>query len=175
MGLGLVKSKVFLLSSLALITLLATACGGSTGGAGSTETDSEEAAEADDVSSGDAAPIIEPSPTRSVLLPEIYGISNWINSEPTTIEAELERGNVVLIDFWTYTCINCLRTMPHLKGWYEKYADRGLTIIGVHSPEFDFENEILAIASGPPSTCSVLKMNSCTRISVRAITRRRRR
>ena len=139
MGLGLVKSKVFLLSSLALITLLATACGGSTGGAGSTETDSEAAAEADDVSSGDAAPIIEPSPTRSVLLPEIYGISNWINSEPTTIEAELERGNVVLIDFWTYTCINCLRTMPHLKGWYEKYADRGLTIIGVHSPEFDFE------------------------------------
>ena len=76
---------------------------------------------------------------RSVLLPEITGIANWINSEPTTVEAEVARGNVVLIDFWTYTCVNCLRTMPHLKGWQEKYGDRGLTVIGVHSPEFEFE------------------------------------
>jgi len=139
MGLGLIKSRIFLLSFVALVTLLAAACGSSTGEADSTEPDSEAASGADDVSSGDAALTIEPSPTRSVLLPEIYEISNWINSEPTTIEAELDAGNVVLIDFWTYTCVNCLRTMPHLKGWYEKYADRGLTIIGVHSPEFEFE------------------------------------
>lgn len=128
MGLGLIKSKTFLLSFVVMATLLAAACGGSTDETTSTEPTSE-----------DAAPVETGTPTRSVLLPEIVGISNWINSEPTTIEAELAAGNVVLIDFWTYTCVNCLRTMPHLQGWYEKYSDRGLTIIGVHSPEFDFE------------------------------------
>jgi len=52
--------------------------------------------------------------------------------------AEL-RGRVVLIDFWTYTCVNCIRTMPFLKDWHAKYADHGLVIVGVHSPEFEFE------------------------------------
>ena len=70
-------------------------------------------------------------------VPEIRDIASWINSEPLTFGGQ--RGKVVLVDFWTYTCVNCLRTMPHLQGWYEKYSDRGLTIIGVHSPEFDFE------------------------------------
>ena len=69
--------------------------------------------------------------------PEFSDIANWINSEPLTME-EL-RGKVVLIDFWTYTCVNCIRTMPYLREWQEKYADSGLAIIGVHSPEFDFE------------------------------------
>ncbi len=68
---------------------------------------------------------------------EITGITNWINSEPLTIEQL--KGNVVLIDFWTYTCINCIRTLPHLNSWHEKYKDNGLTIVGVHSPEFQFE------------------------------------
>ncbi len=49
------------------------------------------------------------------------------------------RGKVVLIDFWTYTCVNCIRTMPYLKEWHDKYADKGLVIVGVHSPEFEFE------------------------------------
>ena len=71
--------------------------------------------------------------------PEIKGIRAWINSEPLTIE-EL-RGNVVLVDFWTYTCVNCIRTFPYLKQWQAKYADDGLVIIGVHSPEFEFEKE----------------------------------
>ena len=69
--------------------------------------------------------------------PEFMGISEWLNSDALTME-EL-RGEVVLIDFWTYTCINCIRTMPYLRDWNEKYADSGLTMIGVHTPEFDFE------------------------------------
>ena len=69
--------------------------------------------------------------------PEFTGISEWLNSEPLMM-AEL-RGDVVLIDFWTYTCVNCIRTMPYLRDWNEKYAERGLTMIGVHTPEFDFE------------------------------------
>ena len=69
--------------------------------------------------------------------PEFAGISSWINSDPLTL-ADL-RGEVVLVDFWTYTCVNCVRTFPYLKEWNEKYADLGLTIVGVHSPEFEFE------------------------------------
>ncbi len=69
--------------------------------------------------------------------PEFQGISNWINSPALTME-EL-RGQVVLIDFWTYTCVNCIRTLPYLKEWHAKYADKGLTIVGVHTPEFEFE------------------------------------
>jgi len=71
------------------------------------------------------------------MAPEFSGISQWLNSEPLTMEGL--RGDVVLIDFWTYTCINCIRTMPYLRDWNEKYADRGLTMVGVHTPEFDFE------------------------------------
>jgi cytochrome c biogenesis protein CcdA/thiol-disulfide isomerase/thioredoxin len=69
--------------------------------------------------------------------PEIAGISAWINSSP--LEINQLKGKVVLIDFWTYSCINCLRTLPYLKSWYQKYHDKGLVIIGVHSPEFEFE------------------------------------
>ena len=71
------------------------------------------------------------------MAPEFSGISQWLNSEPLTMEGL--RGDVVLIDFWTYTCINCIRTMPYLRDWNEKYADHGLTMVGVHTPEFDFE------------------------------------
>ena len=73
---------------------------------------------------------------------ELVGLDAWLNGAATTIARELARGNVVLIDFWTYTCINCVRTFPFLKEWHAKYGDRGLTIIGVHSPEFEFEEEI---------------------------------
>lgn len=82
-------------------------------------------------SGGKEAPIIEG------LLPEFDGASSWLNSQPLNIEAL--RGKVVLVDFWTYSCINCLRTLPYLKTWYEKYKDDGLVIIGVHTPEFAFE------------------------------------
>ena len=70
---------------------------------------------------------------------EIEGITAWVNSDPLTI-AEL-RGKVVLVDFWTYTCINCIRTLPFLKLWNSRYTDDGLVIIGVHSPEFEFEKD----------------------------------
>ena len=69
--------------------------------------------------------------------PELEGISGYINTEPITTE-EL-KGKVVIVDFWTYSCINCIRTIPYLNGWYEKYSDDGLVILGVHSPEFEFE------------------------------------
>ena len=73
---------------------------------------------------------------------DLVGVTAWLNGEPTTIARELAKGNVVLIDFWTYTCVNCVRTFPFLREWHAKYADRGLTIIAVHSPEFEFEEEV---------------------------------
>jgi thiol-disulfide isomerase/thioredoxin len=69
--------------------------------------------------------------------PEITGIEKWLNSEPLSIGGL--RGNVVLVDFWTYSCINCLRTLPHVARWHEKFKARGLVVIGVHTPEFGFE------------------------------------
>ena len=69
--------------------------------------------------------------------PNFAGIVRWLNSNPLSME-ELG-GKVVLVDFWTYSCINCLRTLPYLRDWNEKYASRGLEIVGVHSPEFEFE------------------------------------
>ena len=73
------------------------------------------------------------------LAPEFGGIEAWINGGPLTLEGL--RGKVVLIDFWTYTCINCIRTYPFLKQWNSRYADDGLVIVGVHSPEFEFEKD----------------------------------
>ncbi|MDQ2981716.1 MAG: cytochrome c biogenesis protein DipZ [Actinomycetota bacterium] len=70
--------------------------------------------------------------------PEVTGLSTWINSQPLTLRKL--RGKVVLIDFWTYSCINCLRTLPHVKAWYRTYHDRGLVVLGVHTPEFAFEH-----------------------------------
>lgn len=76
---------------------------------------------------------------EEVFAPEFVGISNWINSDPLTIK-EL-RGKVVLVDFWTYTCINCIRTLPHVTSWYKKYKDDGFIVVGVHTPEFEFEKD----------------------------------
>ncbi len=71
--------------------------------------------------------------------PDFAGITNWINSDPLTM-SEL-RGKVVVVDFWTYSCINCVRTLPYVTDWYAKYKDKGLVIVGVHSPEFEFEKD----------------------------------
>src|ERR687890_809465 len=73
------------------------------------------------------------------LAPELTKITNYINSQPIAL-ADL-RGKVVLVDFWTYSCINCIRTIPYLNAWYEKYSDNGLVIVGVHTPEFEFEKD----------------------------------
>ncbi len=69
--------------------------------------------------------------------PDFAGISNWFNSAPLNI-ANL-RGKVVLVDFWTYGCVNCVNTLPHVTELYAKYKDRGLVVVGVHTPEFPFE------------------------------------
>ncbi|HSR89118.1 MAG TPA: cytochrome c biogenesis protein DipZ [Candidatus Udaeobacter sp.] len=72
--------------------------------------------------------------------PEIAGISNWLNpNSPVTIKSL--RGKVVLVDFWTYSCINCIRTLPFVTSWYDKYKDQGLVVLGIHTPEFEFEKD----------------------------------
>jgi thiol-disulfide isomerase/thioredoxin len=72
--------------------------------------------------------------------PSLGGATAWLNSPP--LAADSLRGNVVLIDFWTYTCINWLRTLPYVRAWAEKYKEHGLVVIGVHSPEFSFEHDL---------------------------------
>ena len=83
-----------------------------------------------------------PTPTATPPPPaaELAGLAAWINSDPLTLQQL--RGKVVLIDFWTYTCINCIRTFPYLKLWHSRYADDGLVILGIHTPEFEFEKDL---------------------------------
>jgi thiol-disulfide isomerase/thioredoxin len=85
-----------------------------------------------------AEPVIKAADV-SAPAPEIAGIRQWFNSDPLTL-SQL-KGKVVLVDFWTYSCINCIRTLPYIESWYEKYKDQGLVVIGVHSPEFPFEGK----------------------------------
>src|SRR6202035_2312684 len=73
-------------------------------------------------------------------LPSLSGAVEWLNSPPLT--AEGLRGKVVLVDFWTYSCINCLRAIPYVRAWAEKYKSQGLVVIGVHAPEFAFERNV---------------------------------
>jgi thiol-disulfide isomerase/thioredoxin len=73
-------------------------------------------------------------------LPSFDGATAWLNSEPLTPQGL--RGRVVLVDFWTYTCINWLRTLPYIRAWAGRYPDQGLTVIGVHTPEFGFERNV---------------------------------
>ena len=76
---------------------------------------------------------------EAALMPPLTGATQWLNSPP--LNSGMLRGKGVLVDFWTYSCINCLRTLPYLKAWDEKYRAQGLVIIGVHSPEFAFEKD----------------------------------
>jgi thiol-disulfide isomerase/thioredoxin len=69
--------------------------------------------------------------------PQFQKIDTWLNSQPLAMDQL--RGQVVLVDFWTYTCINCLNHLPHVKDWHAKYKDKGLVVVGVHTPEFAFE------------------------------------
>jgi thiol-disulfide isomerase/thioredoxin len=73
-------------------------------------------------------------------MPSLDGATEWLNSPPLT--ADELRGNVVLVQFWTYTCINWLRTLPYVRAWAGKYKDDGLVVLGVHTPEFDFEHDL---------------------------------
>jgi thiol-disulfide isomerase/thioredoxin len=78
-------------------------------------------------------------PVLAQEMPEFAGIETWLNSEPLT--AASLKGKVVLVDFWTYSCINCIRTLPYVTSWHEKYKDKGFTVVGVHTPEFAFEKD----------------------------------
>ena len=115
--------------------------------AASEDTSGEEPATPTPQPTATATPVLPPTPDVELTgriggkvgdqAPEFRQISNWINSDPLTMEGL--RGKVVLIDFWTYTCVNCIRTLPYITDWHAKYADKGLVIVGVHSPEFEFE------------------------------------
>lgn len=83
------------------------------------------------------------SENRLPAAPEFAGISHWLNSDPISL-SDL-RGSVVLVDFWTYSCVNCLRTIPQLKAWQDLYGNDGLKIVGVHTPEFQFEKDPLNV------------------------------
>ncbi|MGW8389767.1 thioredoxin family protein [Pseudoduganella sp. HUAS MS19] len=71
--------------------------------------------------------------------PEFSGITQWLNSEPLTMKQL--RGKVILVDFWTYDCINCINTLSHVVKWHDKYKDKGLVVVGVHTPEYAFERK----------------------------------
>ncbi len=78
--------------------------------------------------------------SRFKTAPDLVGIAHYINTTPEKLAKEIE-GKVVLYDIWTYSCINCIRTLPYITAWNEKYSDDGLLIIGIHSPEFEFEKD----------------------------------
>ena len=77
--------------------------------------------------------------------PEFQGIDTWLNSKPLALDQL--RGKVVLVDFWTYTCINCLNHLPSIQSWHEKYKDQGLVVVGVHTPEFSYEKSTSNVQS----------------------------
>ena len=82
--------------------------------------------------------IIQDSGTRKA--PDLVGISNYLNTSPEKLSKDMEN-KVILYDIWTYSCVNCIRTLPYITAWDEKYAEQGLLIIGIHSPEFEFEKD----------------------------------
>ena len=88
------------------------------------------------------APVIDTSGLFNVNTPapDFIGIDKWLNTDKPLTIAGL-KGKVVLVDFWTYTCINCIRTLPHVTAWYDKYKNDGFVVIGVHTPEFQFEHD----------------------------------
>lgn len=151
------RTLIFTLAAVLAFAVVAAACGSSDGPATTPAPTSAPPATAAPAEADTPAPAPTaamqagtPVPTAAAmpiadtgrtgdekLAPELQDITGWINSEPFTLESQ--RGKVVLIDIWTYTCINCIRTLPYVKAWHEKYADQGLVVIGVHSPEFEFE------------------------------------
>jgi thiol-disulfide isomerase/thioredoxin len=85
-------------------------------------------------------------------MPLTDGATEWLGSEPLG-PSDLQ-GHVVLVDFWTFTCINWLRTAPYIRAWANEYRDDGLVVIGVHTPEFSFEHDIHRVRTRHPAFCS---------------------
>jgi thiol-disulfide isomerase/thioredoxin len=152
-----VYRRTALISLLALVALLLVACGGDDSdiadGASPTPTaaaDGDVVADASD--DEDRAEEVTPEEIQQLYglnpglqlgrqIPHFDGLTGWLNSPELTSEQLVADGRVVLVDFWTYTCVNCLRTLPFIKDWHEKYAEHGLVVLGVHAPEFEFEEE----------------------------------
>ena len=104
------------------------------------ESGMKEVANADhSIPTGNGKPFRADLPVEGTA-PSLAGAVDWLNSPP--LSAEALKGKVVLVDFWTYSCINCIRTIPYVRAWAEKYKDQGLVVIGVHAPEFAFEKKI---------------------------------
>ena len=151
--LRLKRMGLALLAVLLILAVTAAACGSESAPAGedntatASEEDTSDTTATTDPTAEPSGPVETPTPKVfsdvagevGSLAPDLSGISGWINTDEFTL-ASL-RGEVVLIDFWTYTCVNCLRTLPYLREWHEKYADLGLNIVGVHTPEFEFEKD----------------------------------
>jgi len=84
---------------------------------------------------------VEPTHTSpSPVAPEFTGIDHWINTAPLSM-SQL-RGKVILVEFWTYSCINCIHVAPHVKQWHEQFKDQGLVVVGVHTPEYGYEKKL---------------------------------
>ena len=94
-------------------------------------------------------PAYAADPVLSAPLRSLLGARQWLNTQP--LHPEDLRGKVVLVNFWTYSCINCLRVLPHVRAWTEKYKDRGLVVIGVHTPEFAFEKNVANVSKATVS------------------------
>lgn len=142
------KTLLIWSSLAALATFAAVACGGELDPANAptqvvvrpTTTTTSDAAEPTNT------PVLSPTnppplPTYPDGVLEVKGGNGWLNSEAFKIAEKTAENKVVLVDFWTYTCVNCLRTLPFLRQWHAKYADNGLVILGVHTPEFEFEED----------------------------------
>src|SRR3982750_1569432 len=84
-------------------------------------------------------PAMSPPPRIHSALAALDAAPDWLNSKPLTAEAL--RGRAVLVDVWTYSCVNWLRTLPYVSAWADRYRDRGLVVVGVHAPEFGFEHD----------------------------------
>ena len=89
-----------------------------------------------------------------------FKVERWVNAGPLT--ADMLRGKVVLVDFWEYTCVNWIRTAPYVKAWHRDYADRGLVVVGVHAPEFEFGKRAENIDRGSVTTGSPIRSHSTT-------------
>jgi thiol-disulfide isomerase/thioredoxin len=120
------------LKTAAIVALFAAAVASSAAAIASLVASPAASAAASSVTS----PVASPVSTRNTA-PEFTGIDKWLNSDPLTMQQL--RGKVVLVDFWTYTCINCIDVLPYVKTWNRKYKDQGLVVVGVHTPEYPFE------------------------------------
>lgn len=140
-------SRRIALPTSVLVAFVLGACASGTGG--STAAPSSPDNEASPPTTTGAATTFERGPYGGLVpgegAPEFVGTQEWFNTEPLTLQGLLERGQVVLVDFWTYSCFNCQNTQPYLLEWHEKYGDEGLTIVGVHTPEFRYEEDAASV------------------------------